>query len=289
MANRPACAACRHQRKKCMRDCILAPYFPKNKLQEYEEVHRVFGYNNVTKMVQNLGEQERQNAINSIKWEAKMWTQDPIFGPFGAYNDACKTIAHIWNLLQQQQEQAHQRVSTSEPDKFMGQAQVSLPSSNEALPISNNINWAHFDSSYVASNNVVHNPNFEYQQVNYLGGSLQNEEPNVLKCVPSGIVQPSQFNYLQSVASSSGTNVTMDQYFHYSDENIVTNEEMGMQRDGQGNYGIHTMAQNRVRSQITEIQHLIHHPFGHSKIFSYFCMLLKINTPSIWLKKNAPD
>jgi hypothetical protein len=35
----------------------------------------------------------------------------------------------------------------------------------------------------------------------------------------------------------------------------VTNEEMGMQRDGKGNYGIHTMAQNRVRSPITEIQH----------------------------------
>ncbi|CAJ2678734.1 unnamed protein product [Trifolium pratense] len=269
MANRPACAACRHQRKKCKRDCILAPYFPINKLQEYEEAHRVFGYSNVTKMVQNLGEQERQNAMNSIKWEAKMWNQDPIFGPFGAYNDACKTITHLWNLLQQQQEQAHQRVSTSEPNKFMGQAQVSLPFNNEALQVSNNVNWAHFDSPYVASNNVVqNNPNFEYPYVNYFGDSLQIQEPNVLKCVPSGnVVQPSQSNYLQSVASSSGTNVTMDQYFHYCDENIVTNEEMGMQGDGQGHYGIHTMAHNRVRSQITEIQHPIHHPFGHSKIF----------------------
>ncbi|WJX52125.1 hypothetical protein P8452_38267 [Trifolium repens] len=271
MENRPACAACRRQRKKCMRDCILAPYFPLNKLQEYKQVLRVFGYSNVTKMVQNLGEQERQNAINSIKWEAKMWTQDPISGPFGAYNVACKTITHLcnllqqqqqeqahqWNLLlQQQQEQAHQRVSTSEPNKFMGQAQVSLPFSHEALPVSNNVNWAYFDSPYVASNNVVQNNlNFEYPYVNYFGGSLQNEEQNVLKCVPSSIVQPSQSNYLQSVASSSGTNVAMDQHFYYCDENIVTNEEMGMQRDGQGNYGIHTMAQNRVRSQITEIQH----------------------------------
>jgi hypothetical protein len=60
----------------------------------------------------------------------------------------------------------------------------------------------------VASNNVVQNNlNFEYPYVNYFGGSLQNEEQNVLKCVPSGFVQPSQSNYLQSMASSSGTNM----------------------------------------------------------------------------------
>ncbi|XP_019415681.1 PREDICTED: LOB domain-containing protein 2-like [Lupinus angustifolius] len=88
-ASRHACAACRHLKKKCNKDCVLAPYFPTKKIKQYFVVHKVFGYNIMTKMLSNLVEQERNEAVESFQWEAMMWQQDPVHGPLGAYKKVC--------------------------------------------------------------------------------------------------------------------------------------------------------------------------------------------------------
>ncbi|OIV93854.1 hypothetical protein TanjilG_13869 [Lupinus angustifolius] len=72
-ASRHACAACRHLKKKCKKDCVLAPYFPTEKTKQYFIVHKVLGYNIMTKMLSNLVEQERNEAVESFQWEAMMW------------------------------------------------------------------------------------------------------------------------------------------------------------------------------------------------------------------------
>ena len=46
------CAACRMLRRRCDRDCILAPYFPSYEAEKFAGVHKVFGASNVIRMIQ---------------------------------------------------------------------------------------------------------------------------------------------------------------------------------------------------------------------------------------------
>jgi len=215
-------------------------------------------------MLRNLDEQGRKKAIESFDWEAKMWNQDPINGPLGAFTEAQNEIARLQNLLQQEQQQHQNQTVPSSDPKFMGLAQNSSSFNSDAVLISNNGNWSSFEAPFVANNNVVHNPYFEYPYGgNSFGivGALQNEETDLLNCAVAGanVWQPSQSNYLQSLASSSGTNVTVDQHSQYYDHNIMTNQRMGMQGEGQ--------------------QHPKYYSFGHRKAFfslPLICLLLEL-------------
>lgn len=84
-AANPACAACKHQRKKCTESCILAPYFPANRSREFQAVHKLFGVSNVTKILKNLMEEDRKAAVESMVWEASCRQKDPVLGPYGEY------------------------------------------------------------------------------------------------------------------------------------------------------------------------------------------------------------
>lgn len=84
-ATHPACAACKHQRKRCTEGCILAPYFPAHRSREFQAVHKLFGVSNVTKIVKNLKEEDRKMAVDSLVWEASCRQKDPVLGPYGEY------------------------------------------------------------------------------------------------------------------------------------------------------------------------------------------------------------
>ncbi|XP_048438591.1 LOB domain-containing protein 2-like [Pyrus x bretschneideri] len=85
IAGRHACAACRHQRKRCEDDCVMAPYFT-NKDEDFKAVHKIFGVSNMTKLLKQLDDQNhRGTAVQSFMWEAYMWKQDPVNGPLGMY------------------------------------------------------------------------------------------------------------------------------------------------------------------------------------------------------------
>ncbi|XP_065876648.1 LOB domain-containing protein 2 [Euphorbia lathyris] len=81
----PACASCKHQRKKCAEDCVLAPYFPATRTREFQAVHRVFGVSNVVKLVKTVREEDRKSVADSLVWEACCRQNDPILGPLGEY------------------------------------------------------------------------------------------------------------------------------------------------------------------------------------------------------------
>ncbi|CAH9115600.1 unnamed protein product [Cuscuta epithymum] len=87
-----ACASCKHQRKKCTEKCVLAPFFPAEKSLEFQAVHKVFGVSNVTKMVKNVSEAERQPAVESLVWEAVCRQNDPVLGCFGEYRRVCEEL-----------------------------------------------------------------------------------------------------------------------------------------------------------------------------------------------------
>ncbi|KAH8480203.1 hypothetical protein H0E87_030450, partial [Populus deltoides] len=81
----PACASCKHQRKRCTEDCALAPYFPAEKTQEFQAVHKVFGVSNVVKLVKDVSEERRKETADSLVWEALCRQNDPVLGCYGKF------------------------------------------------------------------------------------------------------------------------------------------------------------------------------------------------------------
>ncbi|PIA51763.1 hypothetical protein AQUCO_01100559v1 [Aquilegia coerulea] len=78
------CAACKFLRRKCMLGCIFAPYFPPEEPQKFANVHKIFGASNVTKLLNELLPHQREDAVNSLAYEAEARMKDPVYGCVGA-------------------------------------------------------------------------------------------------------------------------------------------------------------------------------------------------------------
>ncbi|XP_023927390.1 LOB domain-containing protein 4 [Quercus suber] len=78
------CAACKLLRRRCAQDCVFAPYFPADEPQKFANVHKVFGASNVNKMLQELPEHQRSDAVSSMVYEANARVRDPVYGCVGA-------------------------------------------------------------------------------------------------------------------------------------------------------------------------------------------------------------
>ncbi|XP_057984785.1 protein ASYMMETRIC LEAVES 2 isoform X1 [Hevea brasiliensis] len=77
------CAACKFLRRKCQPECVFAPYFPPDQPQKFANVHKVFGASNVTKLLNELHPSQREDAVNSLAYEADMRLRDPVYGCVG--------------------------------------------------------------------------------------------------------------------------------------------------------------------------------------------------------------
>ncbi|KAG1330484.1 LOB domain-containing protein 2-like [Cocos nucifera] len=83
-----ACAACKHQRKKCTGNCDLASYFPADRMREFGLVHKVFGVSNLTKMLKAIDSiPDRERAVETLTWEAEWRNIDP---SMGCYNEVMR-------------------------------------------------------------------------------------------------------------------------------------------------------------------------------------------------------
>ncbi|KAL2337245.1 hypothetical protein Fmac_011691 [Flemingia macrophylla] len=79
----PPCAACKFLRRKCQAECVFAAYFPPDQPQKFVNVHRIFGASNVSKLLNELHPHQREDAVNSLAYEAEMRLRDPINGCVG--------------------------------------------------------------------------------------------------------------------------------------------------------------------------------------------------------------
>ncbi|KAH1210510.1 Protein ASYMMETRIC LEAVES 2 [Glycine max] len=75
--------ACKFLRRKCQPECAFAPYFPPDQPQKFANVHRIFGASNVTKLLNDLHPHQREDAVNSLAYEAEMRLRDPVYGCVG--------------------------------------------------------------------------------------------------------------------------------------------------------------------------------------------------------------
>ncbi|KAK4354061.1 hypothetical protein RND71_026255 [Anisodus tanguticus] len=89
------CAACKILRRRCVDKCVLAPYFPPTEPLKFTIAHRVFGASNIIKMLQELPEEHRADAVNSMVYEANARIRDPIYGCAGAIFQLQKQISEL--------------------------------------------------------------------------------------------------------------------------------------------------------------------------------------------------
>ncbi|WOL11704.1 hypothetical protein Cni_G20468 [Canna indica] len=78
--NRPSCAACKFQHRRCMPDCILAPFFPASEQQKFLKAHCLFGVKNMQKQLQALDPEHNAEAMKTMIYEAEVRHIDPVGG-----------------------------------------------------------------------------------------------------------------------------------------------------------------------------------------------------------------
>ncbi|KAJ0989035.1 hypothetical protein J5N97_007391 [Dioscorea zingiberensis] len=93
------CAACKFLRRKCMPGCIFAPYFPPEEPQKFANVHKIFGASNVTKLLNEVLPHQREDAVNSLAYEAEARMKDPVYGCVGAISVLQRQVQRLQKEL----------------------------------------------------------------------------------------------------------------------------------------------------------------------------------------------
>ncbi|RLN40737.1 LOB domain-containing protein 1 [Panicum miliaceum] len=106
------CAACKILRRRCADGCVLAPYFPPTEPAKFTTAHRVFGASNIIKLLQDLPESSRADAVSSMVYEAEARLRDPVYGCAGA---VCR--------LQKQANELKVQLARAQADLLNAQAQ----------------------------------------------------------------------------------------------------------------------------------------------------------------------
>ncbi|MED6113411.1 LOB domain-containing protein 25 [Stylosanthes scabra] len=93
------CAACKFLRRKCLPDCIFAPYFPPEEPQKFANVHKIFGASNVSKLLNEVQPHQREDAVNSLAYEAEARIKDPVYGCVGAISVLQRQVIRLQKEL----------------------------------------------------------------------------------------------------------------------------------------------------------------------------------------------
>lgn len=136
------CAACKFLRRKCTQECVFAPYFPPDQPQKFGNVHKVFGASNVTKLLNELNPAQREDAVNSLAYEAEYRLRDPVYGCVGLIS----LLQHRLRQLQDDLLTAKKELTTYigpsamlpmnlQPPEFLQQQHhMNAPSSSTMMP-----------------------------------------------------------------------------------------------------------------------------------------------------------
>lgn len=95
----PPCAACKFLRRKCLPGCIFAPYFPPEEPTKFANVHKIFGASNVSKLLNEIMPYQREDAVNSLAYEAEARLKDPVYGCVGAISVLQRQVLQLQKEL----------------------------------------------------------------------------------------------------------------------------------------------------------------------------------------------
>ncbi|WOL17785.1 LOB domain-containing protein 22-like [Canna indica] len=82
-----ACAAYKFQRRRCMPDYVLAPFFLATAQQRFLKAHRLFGIRNMYMMVKVLYLKKRTEVLKTIIYKSEVCAIDPIGGCYNLILD----------------------------------------------------------------------------------------------------------------------------------------------------------------------------------------------------------
>ncbi|KAF8053505.1 hypothetical protein N665_1410s0008 [Sinapis alba] len=86
------CGACKFLRRKCVAECVFAPYFDAEEgTAHFAAVHKVFGASNASKLLLMIPANRRPEAVATLSYEALARLRDPVYG----------CVAHIFALQHQ--------------------------------------------------------------------------------------------------------------------------------------------------------------------------------------------
>ncbi|GAU15607.1 hypothetical protein TSUD_108660 [Trifolium subterraneum] len=160
------CAACKILRRRCAEKCVLAPYFPPTQPSKFTTAHRVFGASNIIKILQELPESQRADAVSSMVYEASARIRDPVYGSAGA-------ICH----LQKQVNELQAQLAKSQAELI----NMQLQQTNLLSLICMEMNETPNESSPQESvDNFISSPNYSSDYQNNLNFFEENTSPNSL-------------------------------------------------------------------------------------------------------------
>jgi hypothetical protein len=115
-----SCAACKYQRRKCSKDCPLAPYFPGDKPKMFANAHRLFGVSNILTILKVVKDEDKNEAMKSIIFESDIRARLQTHGCLGvikmyesALKECIKELDDVERLLDYCKLNCHSVPSTS--------------------------------------------------------------------------------------------------------------------------------------------------------------------------------
>ena len=157
-----ACAACKYQRRRCSKDCALAPYFPADQPKMFQNAHRLFGVCNIMKILKQVHPSQKDETMTSIIYESNMRSRFPVHGCCGV----------IWQLHYQIQQVAEElRLVRSRVDMVKEQFNQmnNIGISETAGVVGNN------DVAYPIYTQQPQQQQYNSQQQQYNSASLVNQ------------------------------------------------------------------------------------------------------------------
>ncbi|WVZ10444.1 hypothetical protein V8G54_014974 [Vigna mungo] len=151
-ATTQACAACKHQRRKCTSECLLAPYFPADQPKVFLNVHRLFGVSNIVKILKILEPNQKKIAMDSIIIQANYRDKYPVHG---CWEEICRLQYQIW-LAEEELHAVYQQlqICRQQPNNNVtSQLELGMTpcTNNNALPLFNH----HTPQPNTYNNNVT--------------------------------------------------------------------------------------------------------------------------------------
>ncbi|KAK4346519.1 hypothetical protein RND71_032858 [Anisodus tanguticus] len=138
------CAACKFLRRKCTQECVFAPYFPPDQPQKFANVHKVFGASNVAKLLKEINAAQREDAVNSLAYEAEYRLRDPVYGCVGLISLLQHKLKQVQNDLLNAKKELATYIGPSamipilQSPGFMQQHHMNAPSSSTMMPFNMN-------------------------------------------------------------------------------------------------------------------------------------------------------
>ncbi|KAI3722566.1 hypothetical protein L2E82_33606 [Cichorium intybus] len=171
------CAACKFLRRKCTQECVFAPYFPPDQPQKFANVHKVFGASNVAKILNELTATQREDAVNSLAYEADARLRDPVYGCVGLISILQHRLRQVQIDLENAKRELANYIGPSAMLPLLNQGfiqQPVLPYNMQPEPVLGLTGVRSFREVQHQQQNIV-------QDQQLIGATGEREQPEVLR------------------------------------------------------------------------------------------------------------